>query len=319
MPFDPPAPLAAALALETADHPHAAMRTAAETLSNSYRTGLSIPAHLTPLARSAYLAVRFPSTYAVAARVWSQVRARIGDRPVRTVLDSGAGPGTASLALAAMQAGLRATLLERDAGWRPTALRLAGAVGLHADFVAGDAGSLGPSARHDAVVASHVLNELPADRRTGVVHALWQATGDVLVLIEPGTQPGFASIRAARDLILSLGGHAVAPCTHGLGCPVQGDDWCHFDVQVERTALHRSVKSGTLSHESAKFSYVALARTAPPETLSGRIVRRPIRAGGHAHFDLCREGRIERVTVSRRQREAWRAARDSVWGDMLDS
>lgn len=319
MPFDPPAPLATALAFETADHPHAALRTAAETLSNSYRTGIAIPATLTPVARVAYLAVRFPSTYAIAARVWSQVCARLGDRPIRTIFDSGAGPGTASLALAATQPGLRATLLERDAGWRPTALRLAGAVGLHADFVAGDAGSLGAATRHDAVVASHVLNELPADRRASVVDALWKATGDVLVLIEPGTQAGFASIRAARDLILSLGGHAVAPCTHGLTCPVQGDDWCHFDVQVERTALHRSVKSGTLSHESAKFSYVALARTPLPEMLAGRIVRRPIRASGHAHFDLCREGRIERVTVSRRQRDEWRAARDALWGDLLDS
>jgi ribosomal protein RSM22 (predicted rRNA methylase) len=53
--------------------------------------------------------------------------------------------------------------------------------------------------------------------------------------------------------------------------------------------------------------------------LAGRIVRRPIRASGHAHFDLCREGRIERVTVSRRQRDEWRAARDALWGDLLDS
>jgi len=318
MPFDPPAPLAAAIALETADHPRAALRAAAETLSNSYRTGLAIPVTLTPVARAAYLAVRFPSTYAVAARVWSQVRARLGDRPVRTILDSGAGPGTASLAFAATTAGLRATLLERDAGWRPTALRLAGAAGLQADFVAGDAGGPGVAGRHDAVVASYVLNELAPERRISVVDALWRATGDVLVLIEPGTQAGFASIRAARDSLLSLGGHAIAPCTHGLACPVQEGDWCHFDVQVERTGLHRALKSGSLSHESAKFSYVALARTPPPVMSAGRIVRRPIRASGHAHFDLCREGRIERVTVSRRQRDQWRAARDAVWGDLME-
>jgi ribosomal protein RSM22 (predicted rRNA methylase) len=319
MPFDPPPPLTAALARETGDHARIDLRAAAETLSNTYRAGHSIPENLTPPARAAYLAVRFPATYAIAARVWEQVLARHPVSGIHTVLDAGAGPGTASLALGATLGALRATLLERDVGWRAPALRLAAATGIAAEFVPGNLALLGGVARHDAVVASHVLNELAVDARTRVVGALWAAAGEMLVLIEPGTPSGFASIRAARDLILSRGGHVVAPCTHGLGCPVQGQDWCHFEVQIERTALHRAVKSGSLSHESGKFSYVALARTALPAEAGGRIVRRPIRASGHAHFDLCREGRIERVTVSRKQGEAYRRARDAAWGDLLES
>lgn len=318
MPFDPPPPLAAALLRETETHDRAALRAASETLSNSYRSGLGIPARLAPVARAAYLAARFPSTYAIATRAWSQVLARHAGGPFETVLDAGAGPGTASLALAATQGATQATLLERDEGWKPAAERLAAAMGMTARFIPGNLSALVDVGQHDAVVASHVLNELPLDERRRVAGALWEAAGQVLLLIEPGTQAGFASIRAARDFILSLGGHALAPCAHGLACPVQGDDWCHFDVQVERTALHRAVKSGTLSHESAKFSYVALARTAPPATTAGRIVRRPIRASGHAHFDLCRDGRIERVTVSRKQGDTWRRARDAAWGDLLD-
>lgn len=319
MPFDPPPPLAAALARETGEHARIDLRAAAETLSNTYRAGRSIPESLTPPARAAYLAVRFPATYAIAARVWEQVLARHPTSGIHTVLDAGAGPGTASLALGAATGALRATLLERDAGWRAPALRLAAAIGVAADFVPGNLASLAKLDRHDAVVASHVLNELSIDARTSVVGALWAAAGEMLVLIEPGTPSGFASIRVARDMIISRGGHVVAPCMHGLGCPVQGQDWCHFDVQVERTALHRAVKSGSLSHESGKFSYVALSRTAPPAVAAGRIVRRPIRASGHAHFDLCREGRIERVTVSRKQGDAYRRARDAVWGDLLES
>jgi ribosomal protein RSM22 (predicted rRNA methylase) len=38
----------------------------------------------------------------------------------------------------------------------------------------------------------------------------------------------------------------------------------------------------------------------------------------YAHFDVCRAGEIRRVTVSKRQGDAWRAARDTDWGDLLD-
>ena len=318
MPFDPPPPLATALANETGAHARARLQAAAESLSERYRSGRSIPVTLSPQERAAYLAVRFPSTYAISAQVVAQVLDRVDPGTINTVLDAGAGPGTSSLALSARIPGLRTTLLERDAGWGSAALNLAHSVGLEARFVQGNLTALQGIGSHDAVFASHVLNELAPETRKAVASDLWAATGKLLVIIEPGTPAGFASVRMVRDAILSLGGYPVAPCTHALACPVQGDDWCHFDVQVERTALHRAVKSGSLSHESAKFSYVALVRTAPPETTAGRIVRRPIRASGHAHFALCRDGRIERVTVSRKQGDTWRRARDAAWGDLLD-
>ena len=92
-----PATLARAVETEIAGFPAREIRHAAQELSQSYRAA-RIHAALSPIDRAAYLAVRFPSTFAVADRVWRELAALIPSAEIRTLLDAGAGPGTASLA-----------------------------------------------------------------------------------------------------------------------------------------------------------------------------------------------------------------------------
>ena len=55
------------------------------------------------------------------------------------------------------------------------------------------------SRRHDLVTACYVLSEIEdAPQRRRLVEALWQTTGDTLLLAEPGTPIGSAIIREAR-------------------------------------------------------------------------------------------------------------------------
>lgn len=299
-------------------HERSLLAKASESLSNSYRSRAGIRRTLSAVERAAYLATRFPSTFAAARSVWQQVRARTPDVRIETVLDAGAGPGTASWAFCAGESPRQVTLLERDAGWQPSAQTFAQALDARMDFVNGHLETMQAVHAHDAVIACYSLNELDMSQQVAAAKRLWQLSLSMLVIIEPGTPAGFATVRAARAVILGEGGHVAAPCTHDLACPITGDDWCHFDAHVERSALHRSLKSGTLSHESEKFSYVAFVRSPREDSDQGRVVRRPIRAKGHAHFDLCRRGIIERVTVSKRQGDAYRTARDTHWGDLLD-
>lgn len=303
--------------LETATGSRGAMRHHAAALSSRYRSRSGIPVSLTPDERAAYLATRFPATFAAALSAWRMIEARGALPAPRSVLDAGAGPGTASLALAGIIAPERVTLLERDGGWRDTALRLAAAMGHAADFVPGTLEAALPAGPHDAVVAAYALNELPAAAQLAAAQRLWMATGDVLLVIEPGTPAGFATVRAVRAAILAMGGHVAAPCTHDAPCPVAGDDWCHFAFEVQRSSLHRAAKGGTLPHETEKASFVALARRPVAAEAAARIVRRPIRAKGHVHLDVCRAGGLERVTFSRRQGERYREARDCAWGDLI--
>jgi len=313
-----PAPLATALAQETAGHDRRALADASESLSMSYRSRSGIRRNLSPVERAAYLAVRFPSTFSVAQSVWREVRARTGHLHLASILDAGAGPGTASWAACSADSPARVTLLERDAGWQSSATSFARAMSVDMKFVNGQLETLQGLSAHDAVIASYSLNELAQAQQTLSLHLLWKLASSMLVIIEPGTPAGFATIHAARQLILGAGGHVIAPCTHQRACPITGDDWCHFDAHVERTPLHRTLKAGTLSHEREKFCYAAFVRTPVALPAAGRVVRRPIRAGGHAHFDVCRAGEIKRVTVSKKQGGAWRAARDTEWGDLLE-
>jgi ribosomal protein RSM22 (predicted rRNA methylase) len=312
----PPPTLSRAIDAELATIPAARLRAAAEALSHAYRSRRVLQHALSPAERAAYLAVRFPSTFAVALTVWREFARVSPAARVASVLDAGAGPGTASLAaIGILNLGTRYTWLERDAGWRDAAARLAAACELRPTLLQGAiAGGMKP-APHDVVIASYALNELDAGERNAAVQALWQSAKYALIVVEPGTPAGFEIVRSAREGVLSLGGHAAGPCTHDASCPMSTTDWCHRPQRVMRTPAHRAAKRAQLGFEDEKFSFVILTREPPDRSAAARIVRKPIRAAGHVHLDLCAGGALSRVTVARSDGPAYRDARKVAWGD----
>ena len=70
-----------------------------------------------------------------------------------------------------------------------------------AHIVAGDLGADKTGA--DLVVAAYVLAEQPERIAGAIACDLWNVTGQVLVLVEPGTPQGFARIRAARAALIA--------------------------------------------------------------------------------------------------------------------
>jgi len=306
-----PGAISRAIEDEISGLPRTAVRQAADALSRAYRGQTAIRQSLSPADRAAYLAVRFPSTFAAAGKVWRDVARLAPAGAIRSVLDVGAGPGTASLAAhEILQSGTRYTCLERDRGWRETAERLAHACGLDAQF---RHGTIGPTDRHDAVIACYALGELGPHERAGAIDALWNAAAAALIVVEPGTPRGFETVRDARAKIVAAGGHAVAPCGHDAPCPMSVADWCHSPVRVARSSIHRAAKQASLAFEDEKFSYVVLTRT-PVADQPARIVRKPMRGKGHVHLDLCVPSGLERLTVARSDGALYRAARDASWG-----
>jgi ribosomal protein RSM22 (predicted rRNA methylase) len=83
---------------------------------------------------------------------------------------------------------------------------------------------------------------------------------------------------------------------------------------VERTGLHRQLKDGLLSYEDEKFSYVVLAKQAS-DRVQGRIVGRPSHSPGLIQLPVCTGGRIEQLRITKRDKDAFRRARKSEWGD----
>ncbi|MFE0756815.1 small ribosomal subunit Rsm22 family protein [Inquilinus sp. NPDC058860] len=268
----------------------------------------------------AYLATRLPATYAAVRACLEAVAERRPDFAPASLLDAGAGPGTALWAAADTWPDLAAaTLLEGSAAFRDWGARLAGEALPPAEWRAADLTKPLPDLpAHDLVILSYVLDELAPDRRGALVDGLWAATGGVLLIVEPGTPAGYRRILDARDRLIASGGHVVAPCPHDRACPLVDPDWCHFARRVARSRLHRQAKGGEVPWEDEKFAYVAVSRR-PAAPITGRVIAPPRGAGSRIDLRLCApEGLVER-TVTKRDGALLKTARRLKWGDALEA
>src|SRR5260221_7092025 len=146
----------------------------------------------------------------------------------------------------------------------------------------------------DLVLASYVLGELGERTVGSVALQLWSRTDGAVAFIEPGTPAGYRRVIATRSLLVSAGGHTVAPCPHDDACPLVGDDWCHFARPLPPNDAHRSVKGVARGFEDEKFSYVVVSRTLA-EPAAARVIRPPLIRSGHVHLDTCGADAIARM------------------------
>ena len=177
----------------------AALRRTASAQSDAYRSGQA-PRGGTAESSTTYLVTRMPATYAAAYSVLREVHVRIGE--VVSVLDVGAGTGAASLAARAWFPGASFTMIERDPAMTDAARLWLPDVRI----ITGDATQILALPQHDLVIACYALNEFASN----LVDRLWQAARVALVVIEPGTPGGFASIRNLRQELLAAGARMVS-------------------------------------------------------------------------------------------------------------
>src|SRR5690348_11302596 len=193
----------------------------AEALSRRYRDGAgSAETIRTADDALAYAFTRLPATYAAACAALEALCAAFPDFTPRTLIDAGAGPGTAALAAAEHLSGLAdIVLVDENPHLRALgaallaasdAAAVRGAVYRDGDLIA----ALREATPADLVIASYAVGELSRDRLAGAGDALWSATGGILLLIEPGTPAGFERIRDLRAQLVMQGAHVIAPCPH---------------------------------------------------------------------------------------------------------
>ncbi len=262
----------------------------------------------------AYMAARLPATYAAMADICSRVAAALPDFTPRSLLDLGAGPGTATLAALDEWPGLSdLRLIEPNPHLRAIAAKLLPASAAPLD------GTLQSRAAYpaDLVVVSYVLNELAEADLEAQIARLWADTQGVLIIAEPGTPLGYDVVLRARAILLALGAHLVAPCPHALACPLQGTSrWCHFSVRAPRSSLHRRIKGDAgLGYEDEKFSYLAASRE-PVALPRARLI-------GHPHgsklveLELCESGGQATTRIVSKRDDDYKKARKASWGDAL--
>ncbi|WP_315765926.1 small ribosomal subunit Rsm22 family protein [Bradyrhizobium sp. SZCCHNR2009] len=323
IPPDLPAALRAALEakLHGLSRQDAAARAA--RISQTYRSGGTSGAIASEADAVAYAVVRMPATYAaIAACLNALMRARPDFAPT-SLLDAGAGPGTASFAAAEAIASLASFYaFDANPALRALALELADSSdGLNRlEYALGPARTqLGAATPADLVVASYMIGEVPEAERGVLIAALWKKTRDTLLLVEPGTPAGYQRIVAARAQLIAAGAHVVAPCPHDHACPLISPDWCHFVQRLSRSRAHKQVKDVELPYEDEKFSYVALTRGPVPHSPSARVLAEPTLSKVAVTAKLCcADGAARIVTIPRRDKSAFAAARRWDWGDAVE-
>ena len=165
----------------------------------------------------------------------------------------------------------------------------------------------------ELVIAAYSLGELPPARLGEVVGRLWSVCPDIFVIVEPGTPKGLATVRSSRELLCRTGATILAPCPHQGVCPMADGRWCHFSERLGRSRLHRAAKGAALAYEDEKYSYVAVSRS-PGRSIEARVIGHPRTRPGRVSLDLCTADGLRSETVSRRDRDRYRAAQRARWG-----
>jgi ribosomal protein RSM22 (predicted rRNA methylase) len=271
----------------------------------------------------AYALTRLPATFAAVTTVLGELRRVLPDFAPRTLLDVGAGPATAAWAGVQHFTGLeQIELIDSNAPLRQLALdlmRLSRAPALRdARYDKGDAQQLIASCKPaDLIMASYFIGEAPDGGLLQRADALWSKTAGVLVVIEPGTPAGFKRIRAIRSHLIGQKAFVVCPCPHDLGCPMTGDDWCHFSQRLSRSRDHRMVKGAELPFEDEKYSYVVLSRQKPLVPAFDRVLAPPHVTKSAITTKLCTPDGLVANVAPRRDRDAYKARRNWRWGDAV--
>jgi ribosomal protein RSM22 (predicted rRNA methylase) len=294
------------------------LRAAAAGMSRQYRAGAASGSDLD---LAAYLTVRLPATYAAVARVLQEVAERRPAFQPASLLDVGAGPGTASWAACARWPQLSdITMVDRHKGFLELAGRLA-ALAQHAGMtwskrLSKDITSSEMDSGADLVIASYAMAEISAPAAASVAGALWRAARQMLVIVEPGTPAGFGRLAELRKSLLAQGAVPVAPCPHAGICPIEPPDWCHFSVRLPRRRAHLHAKQARVPFEDEKFAYLAVAREGVASG-GARVLANPAASKPGIAFKLCTAEGLQHRQVARRDAASYRMLRKTEWGNLV--
>ncbi|MFB6723169.1 small ribosomal subunit Rsm22 family protein [Kribbella sp. NPDC056345] len=266
------------------------LRKRATELSARYREAAvadASPALRDNLDCLAYAVVRMPATYRAIQAALRAADLHVG--AAGTHLDLGGGTGAAAWAAASIWPGIQTRIVERQAAAVALGRRLVAAGPSWSTPPVWSAADLrdwqAASPVVDLVTLAYLLNELSPETRRSVI-ARAAASGDTVVLVEPGTPCGYRYILEARAQLIGLGFAIAAPCPHQLECPLADPDWCHFAVRLPRTELHRRLKDGTRNYEDEKFSYLVATRR-PARRAAARVLTPPVRPKNQVLLTLC--------------------------------
>ncbi len=280
----------------------------------------------------AYVQARFPATYAVVDHILkTELVPHLNVDPknmysVDTILDLGAGPGTATFAALQHFDVSHVTMVEQTIPLlqsATTVFRQNFPKTTYVDISDSLYKVIFPTV--DLVLLSYVLTEMPESKALSVYEASLKATTKFNLMILPGTPAAFRLLLNLRALAIDKGYTIMAPCPHAKVCPLSVkedavDEWCHFRKRLDRIGFHQDIKQGSLGYEDEPYCYLLVANPAVvyEQGDDARVIQSPQKRSGHVLVDVCASsGVIEERCVSKKNKSAYVQAKRLKWGDLL--
>lgn len=118
------------------------------------------------------------------------------------------------------------------------------------------------------LVLSYVLTEAhSADTLKKLIHRLPNL--EALAILEPSTSEDARRLQALRPVLMELGFHLWAPCTHHAECPLLKDsdrDWCHDRLVPARPSWWNELEAELpMKNRTVTVSYLLARRTPRPD------------------------------------------------------
>ncbi len=265
----------------------------------------------------AYSIMRMPATYGAVYTALKHTLERM-DGNIQSVVDIGAGTGAATWAISELldtkdiQCFEREqVMLELGKSFMSQNPNLKDVSWKYMDIVEDDL-----DVKADLVVTSYMLNEIKPEERENVINKLMKSSNHIILIIEPGTPAGFKNIREVQKIAIENGFHIIAPCTFQGVCSLPDRDWCHSIVRMERTKVHKLLKSADLPYEDEKFSYIAISKE-KYDNSGIRILRHPMIEKGKITLKVCHNGEIEDMIVTKKDKELFKMVKKKKCGDMI--
>jgi ribosomal protein RSM22 (predicted rRNA methylase) len=320
IPPDLPAELKAALDAKLHGLSRTDAATRAALISKTYRDGGGSGAIQSETDALAYALARMPATYAAVTASLNALCEVTPEFAPKSLLDVGAGPGTATWAAAEAFSSLQDfSMFDANPALRALALDLGrGSTRLRdLKYQRAEAhAALADAEPADLVVASYMIGELGAAEQRTLADLMWAKAQNTLLIVEPGTPAGYGRMIALREQLIAAGAHVAAPCPHDGQCPLTSPDWCHFTQRLPRSQAHKQLKSAELPFEDEKFSYVALTRL-PVARHPSRVLAQPVVTKVEVTAKLCTPDGLAIAKVPRRIKEPYARAWRWRWGDAV--
>lgn len=232
-------------------------------------------------------------------------------------IDWGAGPGTASLALA--QNPHLKTQIKKQILFDLSKTTISSFAGLHTDLINKnyfdflDLQTDYPNKQNTCLIFSYSLTEL-TDLPSG-----WDES-EALMILEPSTSQDGRKLLVLRNKLIEAGYSIWAPCTHQLACPLltqSKNDWCHDRAYVQGPAWFAELeKMLPMKNKTVTTSYLLARKRKSPESLKNksRLTGDSLNEKGKTRQLVCRSDQREFLTWMHKSIEPQTISR----GELID-